>query len=134
MATAAAELFRMTSFSSAVAIDTPEALTDYDRAVFGAGAGGGAGGAASAPPPSTNNADPSFASGEAHVDGRRYLMGDGFMLDEDFADGSVRTRRVAVMHSRNCLDNRSIIGKVPGVFEALVIAIRSASISVLACE
>jgi hypothetical protein len=39
VATAAEELFKMTSFTSAVAIDTPEALTDYDRAVFGAGAG-----------------------------------------------------------------------------------------------
>jgi hypothetical protein len=37
----------------------------------------------------------------------------------------VRTRRVAVMHSRNCLENRAIIGKVPGVFDALLVAIRS---------
>jgi len=124
VAASAEELFRMTSFKSAVAIDTPEAMTDYDRSVFGAGAGAGD---AVTPPAGNSTADVSFSTGDAHVDGRRYLMGDGFMLDEDFADGSVRTRRVAVMHSRSCLDNRTIIGNVPGVFEALVTAIRSHS-------
>lgn len=123
VAASAEELFRMTSFKSAVAIDTPDAMTDYDRSVFGAGAGAGD---AVTPPAGNSTADVSFSTGDAHVDGRRYLMGDGFMLDEDFADGSVRTRRVAVMHSRSCLDNRTIIGNVPGVFEALVTAIRSA--------
>lgn len=118
VAAAAAELYKMTSFSSAVAIDRPEAMTDYDRAVFGSGAGPGAADAGGC-----GAAD--FKPGEAHLDGHRYLMGDGFMLNEEEGkDGSVRTRRVAVMHSRNCLDNRSIIGKVPGVFEALLVAIR----------
>eukprot|EP00802_Teleaulax_amphioxeia_P013410 Tamp_13461.p1 GENE.Tamp_13461~~Tamp_13461.p1 ORF type:complete len:269 (+),score=63.52 Tamp_13461:2-808(+) len=121
VAAAAAELYKMTSFSSAVAIDRPEAMTDYDRAVFGSGAGPGAADAGGC-----GAAD--FKPGEAHLDGHRYLMGDGFMLNEEEGkDGSVRTRRVAVMHSRNCLDNRSIIGKVPGVFEALLVAIRSKS-------
>ena len=46
---------------------------------------------------------------------------------QEHQDGSVRTRRVAVMHSRTCIDNRSIIGKVPGVFEALIQAIGSVS-------
>ena len=121
----------MTSFSSAVAIDRPEALTDYDRAVFGAGAGAGDGAAAPPSAPATCSAGTDFKPGEAHLDGHRYLMGDGFMLnEEEGTDGSVRTRRVAVMHSRNCLDNRSIIGKLPGVFEALVVAIRSGRICV----
>lgn len=126
VAMAAAELYKMTSFNSAVAIDRPEALTDYDRAVFGNGAGGGQEVSASGAPShqGAGAENPSFAPGEAHLDGHRYLMGDGFMLNEDEGpNGSVRTRRVAVMHSRNCLDNRAIIGKLPGVFEALVKAI-----------
>ena len=127
---AAEELYKMTSFSSAVAIDRPEALTDYDRAVFGNGLGASSGGheaSASGAAMQKNGASAegqSFSPGEAHLDGHRYLMGDGFMLNEDEGpNGSVRTRRVAVMHSRNCLDNRAIIGKLPGVFEALVKAI-----------
>ena len=131
-AKAAEELFKLTSFSSAVAIDTPEAMTDYDRAVFGASACNAESAAASQLLSNdTGNVkgatEETFKPGEMHLDGHRYLMGDGFMLNEKEGDGSVRTRRVAVMHSRNCLDNRSIIGKVPGVFEALITAIRSNS-------
>ena len=133
VAMAAEQLYKMTSFSSAVAIDRPEAMTDYDRAVFGAGAGAavppsGAGGPTAPAPHAGGTAEvpgPAFTPGEAHLDGHRYLMGDGFMLNEEEGpNGSVRTRRVAVMHSRSCLDNRAIIGKLPGVFEALVKAIR----------
>jgi len=133
-AKAAEELFKLTSFSSAVAIDTPEAMTDYDRAVFGASACTPPAESAAASQLLSNEtgnvkeaAEETFKPGEMHLDGHRYLMGDGFMLNENEGDGSVRTRRVAVMHSRNCLDNRSIIGKVPGVFEALITAIRSNS-------
>lgn len=123
VAAAAEELYKMTSMATAVAIDIPEAMTDYDRAVFGAGDGSAATGSTTAGGlrPDSNGLRP----GEEHIDGHCYLMGDGFMMDESQNDGSVRTRRVPVMHSRNCIDNRSIIGKVPGVFEALVHAMRS---------
>ena len=73
----------MTSFSSAVAIDTPEAMTDYDLAVFGTGAGSAPDQVSTAAPPVANGASTGdFTPGEAHLDGHRYLMGDGFMMDE----------------------------------------------------
>jgi hypothetical protein len=78
VAAGAEGLYKMTCFSSSVVIDAPEAMTDYDRAVFESGEGGSDG---------SDAAD--FKLGETHLDGHRYLMGDGFMVNEkEDADGT----------------------------------------------
>lgn len=78
-------LYKMTCFSSSVVIDAPEAMTDYDRAVFESDEGAGAQGVAG-----TEGSDAAdFKLGETHLDGHRYLMGDGFMVNEkEDADGT----------------------------------------------
>ena len=78
VAAGAEGLYKMTCFSSSVVIDAPEAMTEYDRAVFEAGEGAGANSVAASG--SSDAAD--FKLGETHLDGHRYLMGDGFMVNE----------------------------------------------------
>ena len=76
-------LDKMTCFSSSVVIDAPEAMTDYDRAVFESAAGGGGGGGGAKSVAASGGSDAAgFKLGETHLDGRRYLMGDGFMVNE----------------------------------------------------
>ena len=127
-ARAAEELYLLTSFASAVSIDDKSALTTYDAKVFGTLAEG-AENASDAASVSVEGSlqvpmNPEEVGGDVHVDGKRYLMGDGFMLMEDTPDGSkdsdgARARRVAVSHSRCCIENRVLIGRAQGVFEGL---------------
>jgi len=128
-ARAAEELYMLTSFASAVSIDDKSALTTYDAKVFGTSAEG-AENASDAASVSVEGSlqvpmNPEEVGGDVHVDGKRYLMGDGFMLMENTPDGSkdsdgARARRVAVSHSRCCIENRVLIGRAQGVFEGLV--------------
>jgi hypothetical protein len=83
VAAGAEGLYKMTCFSSSVVIDAPEAMTDYDRAVFESAAGGGGGGGSAKSVAASGGSDAAgFKLGETHLDGRRYLMGDGFMVNE----------------------------------------------------
>lgn len=110
-AKAAEAIYMMTSFASAVCIDDRSAMTSYDLSVFGGDP---------APPPEGGD----DGLGDVHVDGKRYGMGDGFMLScDEGEDGAAKGkdwRRVAVSHSRSCIDNRVLIGETGGVFEGLV--------------
>ena len=95
-ARAAEAIYKMTSFASAVCIDDRSAMTSYDLSVFG-------GEPAEAPPPEGGDAPPPDGGddglGDVHVDGKRYGMGDGFMLSCDEGEGAAKGkawRRVAV--------------------------------------
>ncbi|EKX41984.1 hypothetical protein GUITHDRAFT_111840 [Guillardia theta CCMP2712] len=119
MCMAAESLYHMTSFTSGVSIDNHNAMTDYDKAVF------------LGKESSSTGENEAEQNGPVHVDGRRYMMGDGFMLMEDSTEEGAKAdkhaRRVAVMHSRSCIDNRVVIGKVEGIFEDLVNVMRRGS-------
>ena len=87
-AKAAEAIYKMTSFASAVCIDDRSAMTSYDLSVFG--------GEPAEAPPAEGGDD---GLGDVHVDGKRYGMGDGFMLSCDETEGAAKGkawRRVAV--------------------------------------
>eukprot|EP00292_Cryptomonas_paramecium_P008744 CAMPEP_0113662382 /NCGR_PEP_ID=MMETSP0038_2-20120614/537_1 /TAXON_ID=2898 /ORGANISM="Cryptomonas paramecium" /LENGTH=283 /DNA_ID=CAMNT_0000577255 /DNA_START=65 /DNA_END=916 /DNA_ORIENTATION=- /assembly_acc=CAM_ASM_000170 len=147
---AAETLYVLTSLPSAVKIDCKSAYTEYDKMVFGA---------------CTDFPEGSEARQETDwIDGRKYKMGDGFMMMEDVvaedpegqpdqcADpravskcsdkdeighaGPVRVRRVAVHHSKDCIEYRSRIGQVAETFPGLVrlLGCGDASVRLSACR